>query len=387
MVIINQPKTESTGKRIESLLNEEYDTFYAMVAYAKKSGVIRLKSSLERFKENGGVIKIIVGIDQKNTSLEAIELLNQLCDELYIYHSEVPTQTYHPKIYMIEKRFEKAHIFVGSSNLTAGGLYTNYEANVYQELNLKFESDQNTYDTIIEMFSSYSDEKSPCCKKVTDDLIKQLVEMDYLSSEESLSVQIIREAGERRNRARIFGSENYVPPRVEEVEMSVEETESTSGNTMAEEEEAVEVYRVNGSGFWKRLSKYDVSLTSSPGQIIIPIGFSHLFPHFRGWTTTSSGAEQADVNFNIIYKNSTGTESRINGVRAIQYVPAPDHPRPNRELRFTFLNKDILRELNAGDVLKFEVLDDPEIWFRVELIRKGTSEDISLTKGKRYSLL
>ena len=47
------------------------------------------------FKENGGTIKAVVGIDQGNTSYEALISLLSVCNELYIYHSEDFMRTFY----------------------------------------------------------------------------------------------------------------------------------------------------------------------------------------------------------------------------------------------------------------------------------------------------
>ncbi len=68
-------------------------------------------------------------------------MLSQLTDELFIYHDEDESHSFHPKIYIFEKMGEKAKICIGSSNLTAGGLFTNYEADI--ELNLDLQAVPN----------------------------------------------------------------------------------------------------------------------------------------------------------------------------------------------------------------------------------------------------
>lgn len=68
-----------------------------MVAYAKTSGVNRLLPYMRQFKENGGTIKAVVGIDQGNTSYEALISLLSVCNELYIYlgrfHADIPGES------------------------------------------------------------------------------------------------------------------------------------------------------------------------------------------------------------------------------------------------------------------------------------------------------
>ena len=128
MKIINQPHASSIGVRLKEILEDnkrfDYETFYFIVAYVNEGGVSLLKPSLEKFRTSGGHIKAVVGIDQGNTTAQGLKLLLPLCDELYVYHSASPVQTFHPKVYVFESG-EKAIVFIGSSNLTTGGLFTN----------------------------------------------------------------------------------------------------------------------------------------------------------------------------------------------------------------------------------------------------------------------
>lgn len=124
------------------------------VAYAKSSGVDLLTSSLKAFHTAGGRIRVIVGIDQKNTTAEALYKLMILCDELYVVHDKAFAQTYHPKIYIV-KNNDQAWVGVGSNNLTRGGLCVNYEACHTQLLNLSDYLDRRAYETFLNSFSAY----------------------------------------------------------------------------------------------------------------------------------------------------------------------------------------------------------------------------------------
>ena len=57
-----------------------------MSAFAKNSGVLRLKDDLQAFRDRGGVIEAFVGLDAHGTSYEAVLNLFSLVDALYIVH-------------------------------------------------------------------------------------------------------------------------------------------------------------------------------------------------------------------------------------------------------------------------------------------------------------
>ncbi len=158
MKIINQPHSETLGEKLKEILENnigrKFDIFYIMVAYVQESGVARLKQSIEKFKQSGGQVKAVVGISQKNTSAKGLKLLLPLCDEIYVYHNENPMETFHPKVYAFEKEGQKAIVFVGSSNLTGGGLYINYEINSFEEYDLTDRTQLGNFSEFKSMFDS-----------------------------------------------------------------------------------------------------------------------------------------------------------------------------------------------------------------------------------------
>ena len=132
MIMLNQPFHGQLGELLCEKLSQPLGNaacFTMFSAFAKNSGVLRLKPSLERFKNAGGYITAFIGVDAHGTSYEAVLNLFELCDELYIIHSESPASTFHSKVYELTNRGE-TWIAVGSNNLTGGGLWTNFESAV-----------------------------------------------------------------------------------------------------------------------------------------------------------------------------------------------------------------------------------------------------------------
>jgi HKD family nuclease len=108
-LIINQPKNANVGiKLLENLAIKnniaQFDTFYISVAYVRKSGVTQILDALKQFRAHGGYVKAIVGIDDGYTSRDGLAMLGNNVDELYIYHNNRPYQTFHPKMYVFEKK-------------------------------------------------------------------------------------------------------------------------------------------------------------------------------------------------------------------------------------------------------------------------------------------
>ena len=130
MELMNQPFTGQLGNRlIELLASPDYHTLNIVVAFAKNSGILRIKDSLERFRERGGIVNAYVGVDLGGTSYEALTALLLHSNSLNVVHSE-NAQTFHVKIYQLLGK-DKGLMIVGSHNLTGGGLWTNFESSVF----------------------------------------------------------------------------------------------------------------------------------------------------------------------------------------------------------------------------------------------------------------
>lgn len=238
MKILNQPHGTQLGDKLNEILgqNEQYgfQTFFIVVAYVKKTGVVHLQESLEKFRATGGRVKAVVGIDQRNTSIQGLQLLLSLCDELWVHHNESFGYTFHPKIYAFEKAGDKAAIFVGSSNLTQGGLYTNYETNSFSEYDLNNLEQAKAFSEFKLLFENYS-KPSNLSKKLTSELIETLNKGGYLSDESKVQTLLKAKGAVSQRQTSIFGTEKFhaphgsksiEPPEVEEEEVVVEvETE------------------------------------------------------------------------------------------------------------------------------------------------------------------
>jgi len=107
------------------------------VAFLKYSGVKVIEKALDSFLKNNGNIEIIAGLDFKTTDPQSMHYFIQLQKRVsslkfYCYGDKDENKTdvvFHPKIYLFEKGRETTGI-VGSTNLTRGGLLTNFEVNV-----------------------------------------------------------------------------------------------------------------------------------------------------------------------------------------------------------------------------------------------------------------
>lgn len=134
------------GLVLIDLLNSNepfYNQIWIISAFANEGAVARLVPHLETVVSQGATVRITLGFDHQSTSIEALQAILALNLEAKIVHNNQPGHTFHPKIYLFEAEGEKAELFIGSHNLTAGGLFTNYEASIHMTFN--FPADQQEY--------------------------------------------------------------------------------------------------------------------------------------------------------------------------------------------------------------------------------------------------
>lgn len=123
------------GKIINQELQNSKNTQIA-VAFLKHSGLKVIEDALLRSLDNGGKFEMITGLDFKTTDPQSMSYLISLRKKykylkFYCFGDKNENKTqvvFHPKIYMFENDTEKTSI-IGSTNLTRGGLLSNFEVN------------------------------------------------------------------------------------------------------------------------------------------------------------------------------------------------------------------------------------------------------------------
>lgn len=212
-MIVNQPYDKQLGiQLIEALDSDEYSNLTIMVAYAKLSGVYRILPYVDRFHKRGGTVRFVVGIDQQNTTFDALLQLSIISDSLSVFHSESISQTFHLKCYWLSGE-NKCWYAIGSNNLTAGGLFSNYElcttnsieGSEAEAINKELES----------IYSTYANQNSVCSHVVSDDFLSQLLENNYVVREIQQRKALAEAAITTRattKKDKLFGDEFFPAP-------------------------------------------------------------------------------------------------------------------------------------------------------------------------------
>ncbi|MCI0609553.1 MAG: phospholipase D family protein [Anaerolineae bacterium] len=185
--VVLQPSNAEMGEIIKNLLSSQtpfYNNVWLISAFANAQVIQRITPNILDAKERGANINIVVGFDVKSTSAEALKRINSLGVNSVLVHNARAGHTFHPKIYLFEAAGEKAEVFVGSSNLTDGGLYTNYEAST--SITFEFPVDDKEYDQFFSSIEIYLKPKGTTVQPLTQELIDILVKRGEVPTEKEI---------------------------------------------------------------------------------------------------------------------------------------------------------------------------------------------------------
>lgn len=144
----------NVGDQLATSFNSShYDSFIGFVAFAAISGVNKLLPSLTIAQQKYKKLVFFIGVDNKGTSKEALELLLEKNIETYIYHKNAEHITYHPKLFLFEG-VRHSRVIIGSSNLTYSGFLNNIEASI--QLDFKTTTDKQGNKLLKEVKSYFS---------------------------------------------------------------------------------------------------------------------------------------------------------------------------------------------------------------------------------------
>lgn len=125
----NIEEDSSVVKELIKLFESKiYNSFTCLVAFASYGGVTALTKFIKESKANGMNIRVVLGVDQKGTSKEALEEVLTWDVDARIYHTS-SNNIFHPKVYLFENR-DIFTLIVGSNNLTVPGLVQNIECSL-----------------------------------------------------------------------------------------------------------------------------------------------------------------------------------------------------------------------------------------------------------------
>lgn len=185
--LLNQPDDCQLAARLNELLEKpEFSKFEALVGFAVSSGVRQLQPRLEGLLVRKGTIRIVVGVSNKVTTVEGLQLLLELVHKgakVFVFHNDNQANPiFHPKLYLCEGK-DRAVLIVGSNNLTGKGLASNYEISLMQDLDLKNPADFELIESTGKIIDRYCDVAGGFSHVLNDKFLLELEAEGYLGSE------------------------------------------------------------------------------------------------------------------------------------------------------------------------------------------------------------
>lgn len=175
----NIEEDSSVGKElVRQFKSNVYDSFTCLVAFASYGGVSALTKYIEEGKAKGMKIKVVLGIDQKGTSKEALQEVLAWNVDARIFHTS-SKNIFHPKVYLFENR-DIFTLIVGSNNLTVPGLVQNIECSLLIKDTI---DPSSVHDDFYRYWKGILDGTETHLYSVTQDLIDELFAKKYILSE------------------------------------------------------------------------------------------------------------------------------------------------------------------------------------------------------------
>lgn len=386
ITIIHHPED---AKRLGDLLTERFQndvwtSFRAAVAFAKRSGVKHVAENLRTFAQRA-TVKISIGIDHCGTSAEAIaDLLAavQTKGEVWLFHNDSPANaTFHPKVYLFSNA-EAAECFIGSGNLTEGGLFTNYETFVLLSLNRKDEGDREVLARIESLLDSSSDAGKGIALLVTEQLIAELNANGDLPNEAEINARTKAvtkkvKPGALGEVKKFFAAVKV--PGAPHVAFAKEAAKQAKASTASRNQTATAA-QLEATGFVITLKNTDVGFGQktvgaakrSP-ELFIPKVCVRANPEFWGWPQLF----KADPKYKGKADSDGFTKMDRKEVRmqlGIETLSVTWWYNPNKK-DYRMRNKSLRGAGSIGDILRIELADGSTGFdYYAAIIPKGTSD-------------
>jgi HKD family nuclease len=378
-MIIPVPGSNFATEINNRLQQADFNKFKFAVAWARKKGVEAILPGLNSFQgEKVG----IVGLNQRRTSYEAIRILYDRLDELWVFYKH-PFQTFHPKLYMFVNEIDGiAHnlsVIIGSSNLTLHGLTRNFELSGIH--NLSIDTDNNAVS--LSQIISYYDEliESPFSHHIGDiNFIDDLLREKYLSTEASLRASTRRSMARRTSeRARTLLPE-APPPHVEALEELDVPIPEFARDPVAEAEEVllpVEAPSPDTMFYVRTLTENDILKAkrqrSGTWEPDLGITARDIHPDFWGWPIEYSqvaGSDRMEWRTNAIFYSLRAPDGIIEEIR-LWFRPKREGHAAEHRFRPSSAVKDQVFpvDFDVGSLMVVRrVFDREDVDFRVDFI-------------------
>jgi HKD family nuclease len=361
--VLGQPYRESdfTGQTFitAALRDDNVRRVIVVTAWARTSGVRLLVPGLQALRSRGGTARLFVGVDLRGTSSQGVALARQHFNRVHAVHDPVGG-TFHPKMYLaLGDRV--GYALIGSNNLTAGGLWHNYEAGVTAIFNPRRETE------ILDGIEDYARRllaDKAICKRVTQSVFDQLVVEGWLTDETSDR----RRNEDRPGRTRPPGTSSRPPlftaSQVEKRDLPAPVEDCFPPRRVSSR--AQRRLATSPDSWWKRLGAGDAQHppaghpTGNVGLTDVPLGhdritfFRNVFFAAARWRSTTDGTGRRTELATIAADVEIGR--RKLGLYHLVVVFRPYRSRRGRVTTVLRWGEALLPELRARDLTGWYLL-------------------------------
>jgi HKD family nuclease len=173
---------DSVGNNLIALFRKgDHSRLTILTAFLSLAGVKGLEKLISENGSTFNQIILITGVDQKGTSKEALDGLLSLGIEAYVFY-QPGASIFHPKVYFFEGS-NHSSLIVGSSNLTAQGLFVNVEASLLINIDHNNGDDGQVIDEFKQYYDGLYNLSDPNLQPLSEGLIQTLVSFNIVPTE------------------------------------------------------------------------------------------------------------------------------------------------------------------------------------------------------------
>lgn len=167
---ITQPHSEQLGEILFEKITRKprINSLTIVSAFSSLKTIFRFKEIVDMKQCE---MRFVLGIDLGGTSKQVLAEIASWPAEVFIFKNSNPSVTFHPKIYLIEKK-NSTFLAIGSHNCTDGGLFNNYECSTF--FTYKLPEDQKDLESAKQSLSYFLDPQEPMAKKLDSQYLEYL---------------------------------------------------------------------------------------------------------------------------------------------------------------------------------------------------------------------
>ena len=121
----NQPKTANLEAILNEKLRKGFKKVWIVSGMTKDSGMELVYESIEKARELGSEVNVMIGIDRKNTSKDMLMKLLKMGCNLFVHINREDNKV-ETRIYVFENEDGESFVYQSSGKFSEGGLSTNY---------------------------------------------------------------------------------------------------------------------------------------------------------------------------------------------------------------------------------------------------------------------